>query len=212
MKTRIAIAVVLFATGCAQPPESPATTTTDAAATATPGANADHVRTHVNRLFDAMSNAQVEAIDSLTAADIVHVGVTGEALNESQLLDRYRAGNPFKYTVDNIDVRVYGDVAVVNARLSGPGGSGKVHVTQVWVLRRDAPTAAAAPSQRGFVAAGLMPQASMRSDPASSSTPSSDVQSAERSDPAAASRSDPFVNRYQLVSSHSSPAFSDPAM
>lgn len=133
MKARYAV-LAMAATlliGCAKA-EEPATTE-EASTDVNPGASAEHVRAAVQKHFDAVGTGNAAVIDSLSTADLVHVDATGDVHTEQQLMEKYR-GAPVKYTAEKIDVRVFGDVAVVNARVVDSGNK-KLHVTQVWVLR-----------------------------------------------------------------------------
>lgn len=138
----IAVAAIVVLAGCAKTEEA-----ADANAAA-PAAEAEHVRALVQKHADAVGSGNVAVIDSLTGAELVHVELSGEAMTEAQLLDAHRGGSAAKFTIDDVDIRTYGNVAVVNARISLAGSDKKGHMTQVWVRQAAAPTALNAPAGR----------------------------------------------------------------
>jgi ketosteroid isomerase-like protein len=103
-----------------------------AAASAAPGATtleqgtpaADAVSAEVRRYFDAVKRNDVAVLESLLAQDYVEVSPLGQVDKRAQVIGFYRVaakaqtGQASELTgvaVDELSVRVYGDVAVVIA-------------------------------------------------------------------------------------------------
>ena len=106
-----------FATSCKQPtgnldkPANANTTTTDS------GANADDIKKFIADFAVAMSNNDVVRLDKLWAPDFTLVTHDGEIFTKAQLLELLKSGTEKFESVsfENINVRTYGDTAVVSA-------------------------------------------------------------------------------------------------
>ena len=83
----------------------------------------------------------VSALDSMLTDDFAAVGPRGFLLSKQQWLDRYRSGDlkHESFILDGVDVRRYGDAAVVTSRettqstYQGRDAGGNVRMTQVFV-------------------------------------------------------------------------------
>lgn len=104
----------------------------------------DEIRELGRTWVDAELNADVAALDDLSAADFTLVGPLGFVLDKQQWLGRYRSGVfvTDELTWDDVTVRDYGDTAVVigrhsqRARYQGNSADGQFRATHI-LVRRD---------------------------------------------------------------------------
>lgn len=147
------LSLCLLSIACAKPEErartSPGGVPLPPITAADSTQRAGEVQQLVQRHLDAMAAGDVALIDSLTAADHVHVS-DGQRLSAEQLLEKHRTTHAPKYEVDWIQTRVYnGDVVIVNAEVRDSAGA-RHHLTQVWTLVDDQPLyVKGRPAQRG---------------------------------------------------------------
>lgn len=101
------------------------------------------VRAADAELREAIVHADAKTIVRLMAPDCTITHANGKVQTRDQFLEALTSGRAkFAYMdSDNVSVRLYGDAAVMNARISdkivfkGQESSGQVQVTSVYVLR-----------------------------------------------------------------------------
>lgn len=140
------IAAIGFAASCEQPADNTnktanvnATTTTDS------GANEAGVKKFIADFGAAMSKNDVVVLNRMWADDFTFVGHDGKVLTKAQLLGLLKSGTEQFQSVafENINIRTYGDTAVVIAKgtqkatLEGKEHSGSTVVSIVLVKSKD---------------------------------------------------------------------------
>ena len=143
-RTRLVRACAVAALGAALAAAAPATR---AKASGQGTAPADAVSAEVRRYFDAVRRNDADALDGLLAQDYVEVSPLGQVDQRAQVIGFYRVaaqaqtGQPSEVgevAVDELAVRVYGDVAVAVAgesfkmTVSGKPVARPMRSTLVW--------------------------------------------------------------------------------
>ncbi len=142
------LAVAVFTASlcsCATGNESAASSSTPAAAT-TP-ASTENVEQTIRRLENERSQASLQSdtavLDRILADDFSTVGTSGAVRNKAQWLADNKSGalKAESQIFDNVNVRVYGDAAIVTGLMTQKGQdkgqdiSGQIRYTRVYVKR-----------------------------------------------------------------------------
>ena len=140
------IAAITFAASCEQPAgninkpaNANATTTSDSAA------NVAEVKKFITDFGATMSKNDVAVLDKMWADEFTFVSHDGEIFTKAQLLELLKSGTEKFESVafENINVRSYGDTAVVTANgtqkatIEGKDHSGSTVVSIVLVKSKD---------------------------------------------------------------------------
>jgi uncharacterized protein (TIGR02246 family) len=142
------LAIAVFTTtlcSCATGNESAASSSTPAAAT-TPASTENveqTIRSLENERAQAIVRGDTATLERIYADDFSNVGSSGAIRNKAQLIEDNKSGalKVESQTLDNVDVRVYGDAAIVTglATLKGQDKgrdiSGQFRFTRVYVKR-----------------------------------------------------------------------------
>jgi ketosteroid isomerase-like protein len=143
------IAAIAFATSCERPAgnsaNKPANANANATTTTDSAANEAEVRKFITDFGATMSKNDVVVLDKMWADDFTFVSHDGEILTKAQLLEVLRSGTEKfeSVTFDDVNVRIYGDTAVVRAHgtqkasLEGKDHSGATVVSIVLVKSKD---------------------------------------------------------------------------
>ena len=89
--------------------------------------------------IDCVVGADADRFDGLLAPDFVCSTAEGTIIDRSEFLQRTRASSRLQsMDIDDVRIRVMGDVALIHARTSytlGDGRQGNGRYTDVWALR-----------------------------------------------------------------------------
>jgi len=89
--------------------------------------------------IDCVVAADAQRFDAILAPDFVCSTPDGTLIDRSEFLQRTRSSSRLKsMDIDDVRIRVLGDVAVIHARTSytlGDGRQGSGRYTDVWALR-----------------------------------------------------------------------------
>lgn len=94
---------------------------------------------------EAWAHRDRAALDRLLAEDHIDISVSGKANTKAASLESLTKGVPTKreegpFNLSEINVKVFGDAAVITSRLDGPGVSGSsrplARLMSVWVRRQ----------------------------------------------------------------------------
>jgi ketosteroid isomerase-like protein len=143
------IAAIAFATSCEQPAgnnaNKPANANANATTTTGTVANEAEIKKFLADFGATMSKNDVVVLDKMWADDFMFVSHDGEILTKAQLLEVLRSGTEKfeSVTFDDVNVRTYGDTAVVRAHgtqkatLEGKEHSGRTVASIVLVKSKD---------------------------------------------------------------------------
>lgn len=142
------IAAIAFAASCEQPAgntNKPANANANATTTTDSVASEAEVKRFITDFAAAMSRNDVVVLDTMWADDFTFVSHDGEILTKAQLIGLLKSGTEKFESVafENINVRTYGDTAVVRANgtqkatLEGKDHSGITVVSIVLVKSKD---------------------------------------------------------------------------
>jgi hypothetical protein len=82
----------------------------------------DHIHAFLSEWTTAERTGDAETLATLLADDFTGVGPLGFVLDRPAWLDRYRQGLAYEqFSLDEIHIRLYGEVAVVGARANARG-------------------------------------------------------------------------------------------
>ena len=136
----LAVAAIHFSS-CATTDKKEASAATPAAI---PTENVEQAITKLERDWAAASvKADMAATDRIVADDWIGTSWDGQIQPKAQIVDELKTGTykPSSMNVDNIKVRVFGDVAVATltqtekSQYKGKDSSGRYLYTDVWVKR-----------------------------------------------------------------------------
>jgi len=99
-----------------------------------------HALTALNTTYvDCVVAADAQRFDTILAPDFVCSNPDGTLIDRSEFLQRTRSSSRLQsMDIDDVRIRVLGDVAVIHARTSytlGDGRQGSGRYTDVWALR-----------------------------------------------------------------------------
>jgi ketosteroid isomerase-like protein len=138
----LAVATIYFSS-CATTDKKETSAATPAASP-TPTENVEQAITKLEHDWAAASvKADMAATDRIVADDWIGTSWDGQIQPKSQIVDELKTGvyKPSSMNVDNIKVRVFGDVAVATltqtekSQYKGKDTSGRYLYTDVWVKR-----------------------------------------------------------------------------